>query len=248
MVGVSFAVNCFAVAGKVALLDPAGTLTEAGTVRFAELDDRLTVAPADVLTVTVHVLDPPGDKLAGVQLTALTAGADRGTLTVPPALVIVIPLPAADAPRGLMTLIVAAVLPASVTVTVATTPSPIVVAFIPHAMHMYPLAPVAQVRLFPAAESAGPAATVRLETADAEYVRVHCSAAGGLDALEESERLRVTGDPGAAVPDERFKAGCAHKALLDGNRSAGKIIRPRKRTLFSMGTDLCTNEYKVPVL
>src|SRR5580692_2309026 len=52
------AVNWVAVATNVALVEPLGTVTELGTRRLPELDARLIVAPADPLTVTVHVLAP----------------------------------------------------------------------------------------------------------------------------------------------------------------------------------------------
>ena len=162
------AVNCLAVAVNVALVDPAATATVAGTVRFAELDDRLTLTPVEALTVTVHVLAAPGDKAAGAHPRLLIVGAEPGTLTVPPAPLIVMLLPVGEAPSGLTTPIDAALLPESVTVTAATAPSPIVVEFIPHAMQVYPLAPAAHVTLFPADERAVPAATLKLETAVAE--------------------------------------------------------------------------------
>ena len=152
----------------MAVVEPAGIATEDGTVRFAELDDRLMLTPVEALTVTVHVLAAPGDKAAGAHPRLLIVGAEPGTLTVPPAPVIVIPLPAGEAPSGLTTPIVAALLPESVTVTVATAPSPMVVEFIPHAMQVYPLAPAAHVTLFPADERAVPAATLKLETAVGE--------------------------------------------------------------------------------
>ena len=166
--GVSLAVNCLAVAAKVALVDPAGTATEDGTVRLVELDDRLTLTPVEALTVTVQVLAAPGERVDGAHPRLLIVGAETGTLTVPPVPVIVMLPPAGAAPSGLATPIAAALLPASVTVTAATSPSPIVVAFIPDAMQVYPLAPAAQATLFPADERAAPAVTLKLETAVAE--------------------------------------------------------------------------------
>ncbi len=167
MVGVSLAVNCFAVATKLALADPDGIVTEPGTVRFAELDVRLTVAPLEALTVTVHVLDAPGDKVAGTHPTLLTVVPAVARLTVPPVLVMVMPLPVGEAPRPLTRPIVAPLAPDSVTATVAIIPSPMAVAFIPEAMQIYPLAPPAQVTVLPADDNAAPAVTLRLETAAA---------------------------------------------------------------------------------
>jgi hypothetical protein len=61
----------------------------------------------------------------------LRVTADALMPTVPPAPVTVIPLPVAEAAIGLVRPIAAALLPESVTDTVAITPSAIVVAFIP---------------------------------------------------------------------------------------------------------------------
>lgn len=167
IVGVSFAVNCFADTRKVELVAPVGTVTEAGMVRLVELEPRFTEAPVEPLTVTVHVLEAPGASVAGAHTRLLAVSGTAVILTDPPVLVVVMPLPAAEAPKLLISPIVAPLLPDSVTVTVAMLPSPIVVAFIPHAMQIYPLAPPEQVTLLPAAVSAGPAVTVRLDTADA---------------------------------------------------------------------------------
>jgi len=170
--GVSFAVNCFAIAENVALLEPAATLTDAGTVRLVELDDKVTLAPVDALSVTVHVLDAPGARLTGAHVRLLTVVEATG-VTVPPVLVMLMLVPVGEAPRTLVTLIDAVLLPESVTVTAAMTPSPIVVAFIPAAIQVYPPAPLAQVRVLPAADSAAPAVALKLETAAEENVRVH---------------------------------------------------------------------------
>jgi hypothetical protein len=58
-----------AVAVKVALVAPAAIVIEAGTVRPALLSDTATVLLADeaLLRVTVQVLLPPDDRVAGVQ-------------------------------------------------------------------------------------------------------------------------------------------------------------------------------------
>ena len=136
MVGVSLAVNCLAVATNVALADPEGTVTDAWTGRFAELDARLTVGPLEALTVTVHVLDAPGDNIDGEHTMLLIVGTETGPDTVPPVVTIVIPSPAVEAPKPFARPIVAELVPESVTVTVATIPLAIVVAFIPYAMHV----------------------------------------------------------------------------------------------------------------
>ena len=46
-----------AVAVKAAEVEPEGTVTEAGTVRDVELEDRATVPPVDAETVTVQVVE-----------------------------------------------------------------------------------------------------------------------------------------------------------------------------------------------
>ena len=72
-----------AVALNVAVLDPADTVTEAGTVKEALLEDSATVAPAVFDTVTVQVAPPFGPKLAGAQLSPVTVtGATSATVAV----------------------------------------------------------------------------------------------------------------------------------------------------------------------
>ena len=131
MTAAPLAVNCAAVATNVALVEPLGTVTELGTGRLPELDARPIVVPVDPLTVSVHVLAPPGATVAGVHEILLRVTAGALMPTVPPVPVTAIPLPAAEAAIGFVSPIAAALLPESVTDTVAMTPSPIVVAFIP---------------------------------------------------------------------------------------------------------------------
>jgi hypothetical protein len=128
---VPLAVNFVAVVTNVTLVEPLGTVTELGTGRLPELDARLMVAPVDPLTVTVHVLAPPGATVAGVHAILLRVTAGALMPTVPPVPVTAIPLPSAEAAIGLVSPIAAALLPESVTDTVAMTPSSIVVASIP---------------------------------------------------------------------------------------------------------------------
>lgn len=123
--------NCWAVTENVALVEPFGTVTDAGAGRFPEFDERFTVAPVAPLSVTVQLLVAPGASVEGEHPKLLTPSEDALTPTVPPVPVTVNPVPVAEAPCELLTAIAAALLPAKVTVTVATTPSGIVVAFIP---------------------------------------------------------------------------------------------------------------------
>jgi hypothetical protein len=89
-----------------------------------------------------------------------------------------------------------------VTVTVATTPLPIVESFMPSVRHVTdPLAEL-QVRLQPAAVSTGPAATAMLASVGTNE-NVHCRPAGA--PLPPNERLRDVEPPSTAEPDERLK-------------------------------------------
>ena len=56
MIATSFAANALAVAVKVPVVDPAGTVTEAGMVRFRELGISVTVPPVEPLSVMVQVV------------------------------------------------------------------------------------------------------------------------------------------------------------------------------------------------
>jgi hypothetical protein len=82
-----------AVAVNVAVVLPAPTVTEAGTVNAAVLLDRATT-PAPVFdTVTVHVELTPDPRLAGAHVSPLT------TVAVPSAIVAVCVLPFSVAVR-----------------------------------------------------------------------------------------------------------------------------------------------------
>ena len=61
-----------AVAVNVAVVLPAATATEAGTVNAPALSKRVTVAPPVFDTVTVQVELPPDPRLAGAHVSALT--------------------------------------------------------------------------------------------------------------------------------------------------------------------------------
>jgi hypothetical protein len=60
------------VAANVAVVLPAPTVTEAGTVNAPALSERVTVAPPVFDTVTVQVELPPDPRLAGAHVTLLT--------------------------------------------------------------------------------------------------------------------------------------------------------------------------------
>jgi len=68
MTAVCTAVTAAAVAVKEAKLEPAGTVTDAGTVKLELLEVRLTAVPpagASPLKMSEHVLEPAGARLAG---------------------------------------------------------------------------------------------------------------------------------------------------------------------------------------
>jgi hypothetical protein len=129
-------VKASAEARNVPLTEPAGIVSEAGTVRLAELEVRPMVPPLDPLRTTVQVLDAPGARDAGlhaIELIELPAGL---TLTAPPVLVIVTALPVIVAPKLPVSAMGTLAAPEGVTFTVATTPLEMGVECIPHAMHV----------------------------------------------------------------------------------------------------------------
>ena len=128
--------NWPAAAGKVTTLAPAGTVTEAGTVRYGELDARFTVAPVEALTVTLQVLEAPGAKVDGEHTMELTVTVGVAMFTVPPAAVSGIVVPVEEAPNTLIKPIDALLVPVNVAVRVAAIPSGIVLAFMPDATHV----------------------------------------------------------------------------------------------------------------
>jgi hypothetical protein len=120
-----------AVALKVAVVAPAVTVTEAGTVSEVLLLASVTIDPpfgAAVFRVAVQLAAEPEPKLAGLHIRDEMAG--TATIAFVTAET-VRPSPIASTPTALV--IVIAVVPAvgaSVSVTVAATPEAIVVAFV----------------------------------------------------------------------------------------------------------------------
>ena len=71
----------FATARNVPLTDPAGIVSEAGMLRFAELELSPTVPPPDPVRTTVQVLEAFGPRLVGLHPSEDTrAGATRLTV------------------------------------------------------------------------------------------------------------------------------------------------------------------------
>jgi hypothetical protein len=152
--------------------DPAGTDTEAGTLRAALLSDTATDIPLDgapALRLTVQVRVPGVVNVVGVHARELNVAAVRELwmLMLPPVAVRVAPTPAGSAAMALETPIETEeplTLVASLTLTVATTPLPMVLVLTPAAMHLMIPEPELQVTALPAAEAADPVDTATLAT------------------------------------------------------------------------------------
>jgi hypothetical protein len=134
-----------ATAEKVALVDPAGTVTEAGTVRAALLLDAATAMPPEgafCVNCTVHVVAPPDVTTVWLQFRDDSAGGGGGgnnTVTPPPVADTGIEEPSGKAITGWATRterVLLGELALSATITTATTPSPIAVWFIPQTKHV----------------------------------------------------------------------------------------------------------------
>jgi len=156
-----------AVAVNVAVVAPAPTVTDEGTVSSVLLSDTATAVPpagAAPESVTVHVLLPDELRLAGEQLSEVRLGpANPGPVIVPPAAVIVVALPEGKDATEATPNEVLSEDAATATLTTATTPFAIVVLFIPYSRHMCLPEVVEHWRVFPALEAAAPA-VVEIET------------------------------------------------------------------------------------
>ena len=141
---------------KVTAVDPAGTLTVAGTERAVEVELRATVSPAlGTASVIVQLADPLVPIDVGLQAIDETVSAGMTGVTIPPVSVTGITLPAAATatpPERLMgTGAVAEPRPRE---TVATTPSGMTLVFMPAAIHIYPPPTALHVMDLPAATTA----------------------------------------------------------------------------------------------
>ena len=117
------------------------------------------MAPVTPLKLTVHVEDPEGPSVGGLQDSDVTviAGGGAGTMMVPPVAETAMDAPSADAPKAPVTPMDAVVADGvRVAVTTATTPSVITLELMPYAMHIYPDASPAQEMDFPAAVATAP--------------------------------------------------------------------------------------------
>src|SRR5690349_8137006 len=129
-----------AVAENVALVAPAGTVTDPGTVISALLLESVaTIPPAGAawLRVTVQVEELPVASEEGLQFTLLIP-VGSATVRLPPVALEAMPVPVDDAADTVLTLIgtVPDALAESVTLIVASVPFWIVLAFKPLIMHV----------------------------------------------------------------------------------------------------------------
>jgi hypothetical protein len=173
------------VAVNWALLDPAATVTLAGTLTLALALDKVTANPpveAASFSVAVQEEVPGAFTLAGVQSRVLndTGGGGWRTVIVPPvpeagsriaaAFVTTTPLSATGR-------LVLAVLPAILKANLAIVPIPML-EVPPQSMQVMDPLPPAHCRLLPAAEAAESMVAATLAMSGAEYPIVHCKPDG----------------------------------------------------------------------
>jgi hypothetical protein len=91
-------VKPFAAARNVALVEPAGTVSEAGTARLVELEFSPTVPPPDPLRLTVQVLEAFGDSVPGLQVMELRVITEPLTVTAPVVPVTLVVSPVGETP------------------------------------------------------------------------------------------------------------------------------------------------------
>lgn len=156
-----------AVAVKVALEEPNGIVTLAGTTRAGtlELNTTTTGLPVAIaLRLTVHVAVPLEDREVGAHPREDTVKAGV-TKMLPPVAETGIGFAATDAPRAPLTpMDMLLAVWASATVTTATLPSGMVFVFSPLVRQMYEAAPPAQLMLLPADVIAALGVTEKLVT------------------------------------------------------------------------------------
>jgi hypothetical protein len=154
------------VAVKLAEVEPAPMLTEAGIVKEGLLaDSPTTTLPEGTAAdnVTVHVELEPGARVTGEHCRPEMPNVGVRTVIVPPLPVIASAVPSGREATGPFREIATVEPPTaepSPTVTVATVPELIEVAFMPLAIHVKVPVPAEQVTFFPAPVNGAPAATV----------------------------------------------------------------------------------------
>lgn len=178
------AVTEAAVAEKEAEVEPAATVTEAGTVSAELLSEIATVRPpvgAALERVTVHEDAPPEVTEAGAQLSRLGVAVGKGddTAIVPILTLRGIKLPDADAAKPVICSAGAdEAVEDTANVAVATTESLSVFVFMPESRHVAEPLALLQVKVLPALVEVELAVTPTKVTSAEEYDSVHCNAAG----------------------------------------------------------------------
>jgi hypothetical protein len=178
------AVTEAAVAEKEAEVEPAATVTEAGTVSAELLSEIATVRPpvgAALERVTVHDDAPPEVTEVGAQVSRLGVGVGKGddTAIVPILTLRGIKLPDADAAKPVICREGAdEAVEETMNVAVATTESPSVFVFMPESRHVAEPLALLQVKVLPALVEVELAVTPTKVTSAEEYDSVHCNAAG----------------------------------------------------------------------
>jgi hypothetical protein len=194
-----------AVAVKVPVVDPAGTVADAGTVKALLLSEIVTevlaVGARERVTVQVEVALDATVLGEQARLETVMVGA---TVMVPPVPEPAIELPVPEAAITLLTDTATLALAAAVsfTVIVAATPLPIPAAFMPLATQIMDVVPGTQLSVLPAAVSADPATALTEATSLDAYESIHCSAAGEL--LPDRDRFRLTELPCVPDPEARL--------------------------------------------
>ena len=197
-----------AVAVKEAVVEAAGTVTEAATGRRGLLLARATMEPpegADPLNVTTQLVVLELANVVGVQVRLLSVGAAlAGPVTTPPLPVSTSVLPVSEEAAIFKTLNdVLTALGATVIFTNATTPLLSVFLFRPDNMQVCIPDAATQLRVFPAATATGPAVADMAITFDAGKANLHCSVPGSSPAGEDTDNGSETVPFAAATPEER---------------------------------------------
>jgi hypothetical protein len=200
-----------AVALKVAVVEPAGTVTvdvRPGS-RALLLNSEIAVPPAGAawLRFTVQVALVPEVKLAALQDKEVSVGTEGpGPETVPPVAETANEEPEPDAATVFPNPIGVLVTPAAIIrFTIATVPFWIGVLFMPQAKQVYTPELAVQLSVLPALLAEDPALAEIDRTLLVGKVNVHWRAAGSLPAGDVKSRVRDTAPFAAAVPEERVR-------------------------------------------
>lgn len=204
------------VAVKFAVVAPAGTVTEDGTVTLELLSDVVTAKPpvgAAPLKVTVQAELPGLFTVEGEQLNpdSVTAGAGGAIEMEAPVPVRVSGVPAAVVAVNALNvtgMVEVAAAGEIVKVTVASCPLGITVALIPNTRQVVDPTASAHEMLLPLPVADEPALTATALTCEPKFI-VHCRPVGCAPPVTEIDNGSVTVDPGAAEPELSEIATCA---------------------------------------